>query len=339
MDATSQYPNPYELPGQPLGQQTGQAGQQPYAPVTGGAGAPGMDSVGGPVPPTPQAYGPAQTTLTTPPKKGKGLAIVLLIVGILIGGLAGFFIAYFFVFQPERDRAALERTQFQSQISQLQTQTAALQAQLDATGGPTGAIPVITGPGSGTSGTGTGTAPTTGGITADAQTANWVMFNDPQYHFSFKYPADYEVKMVPETDTTILVHYGVFKIGESVEAGSVRVYKSPADKGPSHRNLLLNNWPKTLPVPTTQTSAGAGSVQKVEESPVNVNGTEGAELSAAEAVKIGSYDAKPGGQTLTGYLFEEQFNASYLVGNCSSDTSSQRNLVGCLFGTTFTFVR
>lgn len=323
MDATSQYPNPYDLPGQPVG-------QQPYA-----SAQTGVDSVGGPVPPTPQGYAPAQPAMANPPKSGKGLAIILLILGLLIGGAAGFFIGYFFVFQPARERAELERTQFQSQISQLQTKVSDLEKQVaDAA---TGVIPVQDG--TGTSGTGTGTAPTTGGITADPQTANWVVFNDPQFHFSFKYPSDYEVKTVPDTDTTILVHYGIFKIGDSVEAGSVRVYKTEENDGPSRRSLRLFNWPNSLPVPTTQEAAGAGRIQSVEESPVTHNGTEGFEFSAIEATGNNSFDPKPGGQTFTGYVFENQFDATYLVGNCSSDKTSQRNLVGCLFGTTFKFVR
>jgi hypothetical protein len=257
--------------------------------------------------------------------------IIWFLVGLIIGGAAGYFAGYFFYFKPQIDEAQRVRTGLEAQITTLKQQ---LQ--------PTGIVPTPTTP---TITPGTGTAPTTGGITPDAETANWSTFTSTDFNFSIKYPTDYEAKPAQNSgdlakfdDDDIVFALEIIKPGETEAAATVRVYNNPDDDGPTETELH-RRWADTLPVSITQKAAGAGKVVSIQTSDVTLNGTQATELSGVEATSFGSFEPLPGGQTFTGYAFPDQFSRGYLVGSCGSDQTVQRNLVGCLALTTFTILR
>jgi hypothetical protein len=273
------------------------------------------------------------------------LAIVLLVVGLVVGGAAGYFVGDLLIFSAERKQAAADKTALQQRVTQLEQQVATLQTGT----GNTGTATTGTGSGTGTSTSGTGTAPTVGGITADPQTANWSLFEDKEKHFSFKYPSDYEVQAFQNSGDLASIKesvglsdsddfwfaIGIFKPGESTPAGLLRIYRLPPD-GPAHRDLQNFKFIDALPTTTQGQAAGAGVAPKADETAISLNGTEGFQFVSVEGKGL---DATPGGSTYTGHLFEEQFDNSYLTTYCDSDQTSQRNVVGCLWLTTFTILR
>ncbi|MFH0831186.1 MAG: hypothetical protein V1895_03960 [Parcubacteria group bacterium] len=260
------------------------------------------------------------------------MALVLFLVGLLGGGAAGYFLGDFLIFQPKLDQTEADKAQLESRVAALETEITQLQQ------GTTPTTPS-------TSGTtpGSGTAPTVSGVTPDPQTAGWSTFTSPEFHFSFKYPSDYQVRtfqsksdLVQLNDNDVIFAAGLYKTGEQEAAGIVYVYKSASAQGLDQRSLALFKWPAHLPSAVQTEAAGAGQVNLVEEQTLTVNGTEGMQLTAYEGREL---EKDPAGSTYKGYLFEEQFNQSYLVSQCDSDQSTQRNIVGCLFLTTFTITR
>jgi hypothetical protein len=307
---------------------------QTYPSVSGQPSAP-MGAAPSPTPtPAPGQEWRGQTTHPVVEKQrgsSAGLMIIWFLIGLILGGAAGYFAGYYFYFRPQLDEAQRIRTGLESQVKTLQ------QAQ-------TGVIPTPNPTTPGTVTPGTGIAPTTGGITADPETASWSTFTSPEFKFSIKYPSDFEARTAQNSgdlekfdDSDIVFALEIIKPGETEAAATVRVYSGAQDDGPSEADAS-RRWAGTLPVSITQKAAGAGKVVDVQTSSVTLNGTEGLELSGVEATAFGSFEPKPGGQTLTGYLFSEKFNRSYLVGSCSSDQTSQSNLVGCLALTTFTIL-
>jgi len=262
----------------------------------------------------------------------------MLIVGLLVGGAAGYFLGDLIVFSAERNQAAADKTALQQRVTQLEQQVATLQTGTGNSG---------TGAGTGTGTSGTGTAPTVGGVTPDPETATWSVYTNTQYHFSFKYPADYETREftdptqfeeqgLPADDDEVKFAVGIFKPGDAQFALLVRVYKTPDDDGVDHREIKLSRFANWLPSGIQTEPAGAGQIAKIGESVVTVNGTDGFELTATEGRGL---EATPGGSTYTGYVFEDVFSSHYLVQQCDSDQTVQRNVVGCLALTTFTITR
>jgi hypothetical protein len=272
--------------------------------------------------------GMSPTTQTTIVKKTNGgVAIILFVVGLIVGGVATYFILSATLIKNQRDVAAQEKTALESRINSLEAQVQQLEQA--AAGGNTG----------GTSTGGTGTAPTVGGITPDAETNDWVVFNNASFHVSFKYPSDYTVReflnsadLAELEDEQIVYAVGIYKAGDPTPAGMVRVYKTEENDGPTHRNLTLFKWVGTLPTSIDNQPAGAGAVAEVAEKEIILNGVDGFQLTGHESTP-NSMEPTPGGATYTGYLFEETFDSSYLVHGCST-ANSQAAIVGCLFSTT-----
>ncbi len=283
--------------------------------------------------PMQSTYPGAYQSTPTKAKSNWTAAIVLLIIGLLAGGAAGYFLGDLLVGKPAREAAATEKQQLQSQIATLQGQSSSNNTTTNTT------------PGTGTTTPGTGTAPTTSGVTADPQTTKWSTYTNTIGHFSFKYPSDYEVREFTKgtaemsslqtqvNDNNMVFAAGIFKKGETVPAGLVRLYDTETNQGINHRELKLR-FMRQLPSPLQ--SGGTDTVEKIDESPITVNGSEGIKLNSYE----GTGDvAATGGSTYTGYLFENQFDKNILVSYCNSDQGSQRNVVGCLFLTTFQIAR
>lgn len=319
----SGYPNPYGSSG-------------PYA--TPGATAPTAA-------PTPagtayQPSTPPQPVVAKPARNGSPLlAILMLIIGLLVGGAAGYFLGDILVFSSERTQLTTERTQLQQRVAQLEQQVATLQAGTGNSGTGTGNT------GTGTQTPGTGTAPTVSGVTPDPETATWSVYDNATFHISFRHPSDYTVREFQNSgDLTsqdldpeeVAFAVGIFKASEAEPAGMVVVFKSQENDGPDHRGLTLFSFPGQLPTTLVTEAAGAGQINKVDEKTVIVNGTDAVELTAVEG--RGS-EATPGGSTYTGYLFEEQFNQNYLATYCDSDQTTQSNIVGCLWLTTVNITR
>lgn len=247
------------------------------------------------------------------------LVFVAFIIGLLGGGAGGYFVADLFVVGPKLDESEQKVAELEAHVSTLESQTS----------GTTGTTT------SGTSTTGTGTAPVVAGITPDPQTNDWAVYTDPTYSFSFRHPADYEVRAISDDNEDVLLYLGVFRSGQSDPAAFVRVYKTPANDGPSKRDITLFGWPALLPTGITGVPAGAGVAPGVLEEEKILNGTLVSELTATEGKAL---TQKPDGAVYSGYYIEDQFGASYLIGGCS-DAVTQEAQTACLFLTTFEFVR
>ncbi|MFO0702796.1 MAG: hypothetical protein U0514_02930 [Candidatus Andersenbacteria bacterium] len=298
--------------------QTSQASYpNPYAPPVGGG-----------------ANAPTPAPIPAPAKRGVvGTLLIGVLIGLLVGGLAGYAIGQWFIFGPQREELQGQVGQLQTQVTTLEQQVATLKAGSGNSGTATG----------GTSSSGTGTAPTVSGVTPDPQTATWRTFSSTDFHFSFKYPDDYEVRTFQNSgdltklnDKDVVFAAGIFKPGEDAAAGMVYVYKNQIQQGPTRDGIVMNSFVSHLPTTVLQKSAGAGLINDVKEQTLSINGTEGLQLTAVEGSKT---EVTPGGSTYTGYFFENQFDHPYVVSYCDSDQSTQRNLVGCLFLTTFTVIR
>lgn len=261
------------------------------------------------------------------------LAIILLIVGLIVGGAGGYFGAQFLVFGPERSRQQTQVSELQTQVATLQQQVATLQAGSGNSGTATGST-----------GTGTGTAPSgANNITPDPQTASWQTYTDAERHISFKYPAGYEVRSFQNSgdlaqqtkDANVFLVTGIFKVGESTPAGALYFHKTGSE-AQSHDGLVSNSWVATLPTLVLQKSAGAGLVNDVSEQTVTLNGTQVTKMSAQAGSKT---TPDPSGITYFGYLFENQFSQTIDASYCSSDQTTERNQVACLWLTTITVLR
>jgi type II secretory pathway pseudopilin PulG len=270
---------------------------------------------------------PATTQTTIVKKTNWGVVVILFIVGLIVGGVATYFVLSATIIKNEREAAAQEKTALESRINTLEAQVQQLEQA--AAGTTTG----------GTSTGGTGTAPTVGGITPDAQTSDWVVFNNASFHISFKYPSDYTVREFQSSadlaeleDEQIVYAVGIYKAGDPTPAGMIRVFKTNQNDGPDHRNVRLFKWVGTLPTSIDNQPAGAGVSPEVAEKEIILNGVDGFQFTAHESVP-NALEPTPGGATYTGYFIEETFNASYLVHGCST-ANSQAAIVGCLFSTT-----
>ncbi len=267
-----------------------------------------------------QAAAGASGSTVAPAKSKMGLAITLLVVGLLLGGAAGYFIGDFLVFRPAQEKAAAERQALEDRIAALES---------DQTGTSL--------PGEPTKNDGTGTVDILQGITPDPLTDDWSVYTNEEHHFSFRYPANYEVRETPQPldNEDQLFEVALFQAGSNVEAGSVRVYATPANDGPSTRDVTLFKWPSLLPTGLQGKSAGAGVAPGVESTTVTLNGNAALELTGVEGKAL---TATPDGQTYTAYFIEDRFDASYLVGTCGTDQTKQENLVACPFLTTFKLI-
>ncbi|MDP2587702.1 MAG: hypothetical protein Q8P33_02930 [bacterium] len=277
--------------------------------------------------PQPGAVGlpqPQQQNTFTPspkPKSSIALVIVMLLVGLLVGGAAGYFIGDLLVFGPRFDESESDKAQLESRVSTLEAELAALQTDTPA---PTGSTPTTT--------TGISTAPTANGITPDALTAGWSTYTNQENRLTFKHPSDYTVQELPLEDATNeRLRVGIFAAGAAEPAGCVIVYKSSGTGGPSQRDISLFAFPAELPTTLVQVPAGAGLANDITEQAVILNGQQATELSAVEGRQ---QQATPGGATYTAYLIEDIFNSTYLIGGCSTLQTSPANLVGCPFETT-----
>jgi hypothetical protein len=280
------------------------------------------------------AQAPAVHTMHPPtaskPRTNWLLIFIFLILGLIIGGAGGYLSANYLVYGPRLDASETEKAQLESRVAALENELTQLKQ-----GGTNPSTTPTTSTGGTTTGTGTGS--TASGITPSPVTATWSTYTNAAQHFSFKYPADYTVKEMPiEDEARGLLTLGIFRAGDTEPAGWVLVYKSQADGGPDHRELKLSAFVNELPTSVQTEPAGAGQVSKVSESNVVLNGTQAIELKASEGKGL---EATPSGETFTGYLVEETFDANYLIGGCSTDVSSPMGLVGCPFETTFTILR
>ncbi|MFO0704891.1 MAG: hypothetical protein U0517_02900 [Candidatus Andersenbacteria bacterium] len=296
---------------------------------------------GNPAPLSTPTFAPPSSTkpsqFSEPPKTRTNwlLCIVFLLIGLLLGGLAGYFVGDLLVFTPRLNESETARGQLESRVAVLENQLAQLQQSGTSGGSSSKTTP------------GTGTAPSISGITPDPKTADWQVYTDTEHHLSFRYPIDYEVKVFENSgdlaqlnDDKTYLGVGIFKKGEAQPAGMVYLYTPEGSvgsrgAGPTHSDLQRNRFVSHLPTQVLQESAGAGLINTVAEQSIILNGTDGIQLSAQEGSKT---TQTPGGSTYTGYLLENKFSNTYLTSACDSDQSTQPNIVGCLFLTTVSII-